>query len=378
MRAGHSAVHRRRFSWRGVVWMFIYPQRNARTGLTLSGLLVISLAIAIGVAAYNASSNILFLTLSLILGCIILSGILSWLNFRGLTWRIEATPPWRVGTDHPVTLVIRNEKRFLPSYAFWFEIRLARGGEVRELALKQRLDPETEIRLETTLRPSHRGAEQIELISIHSLFPFGFLRKGMALDSTESVTVWPAPVEYRRLGVHAWQRTPAAELTKRVGQGGDLLALRRYQLDDSHRQIHWKASARLRQLMVRQTAAETGQGFSLWVDTSGNRWPRPEQFELLCSLAATIAEDLFTAGRLRSAGVGLQPPHPVRRVRELELFLDQLSLAGPTPVAEGIEYDETRRWEPFPPGARRNLLVFEPDGTRGVLAKVNGETAATA
>ena len=247
--------------------------------------------------------------------------------------------------------------------------------EVRELALKQRLDPGADARLETTLKPTHRGAEQIELLSIHSLFPFGFLRKGMALDIMEPVTVWPAPAEYRRHGVHAWQRTPVAELTKRIGQGGDLLALRRYQLDDSHRQIHWKASARLRKLMVRQTAAETGQGFSLWVDTSAGRWTRAEQFELLCSLAATLAEDLFTAGRLRSASVGNEPMRPIRRVRELELFLDRLSLA-----TFGSPDDEARQGAG---GVRvtaghRNVLVFEPDGARGVLAKVNGEIAATA
>ena len=358
--------------------MFIYPQRNARTGLTLSGLLVISLAIAIGVAAYNAASNILFLTLSLILGCIVLSGVLSWLNFRGLTWRIEAVPPWRAGTDHPVTVVVRNEKRFLPSYAFWFELRLGRGTDVRELALRQRLDPGADARLETTLRPMNRGAEQIELVSIHSLFPFGFLRKGLALDIVEPVTVWPAPIEYRRHGVHAWQRTPSAELTKRVGQGGDLLALRRYQLDDSHRQIHWKASARLRKLMVRQSAAETGQGFSLWVETAAERWTRAEQFELLCSLAATLAEDLFTAGRLRSASVGPSPLQPIRRVADLELFLDQLSLATlATPAEDGRRENVPGRGA-GPLGGHRNLLVFEPDGTRGVLAKVNGEIAATA
>ena len=376
VRVWHGSTHRRRFSWRGVLWTLIYPQRSQRTGLTVSGLLVISLAMAIGVAAYNAASNILFLTLSLILGCIILSGVLSWLNFRGLTWRVEATPPWRAGQDHVIALVVKNEKRLLPSYAFWFEVRLANGGETRELTLKQRLDPGAEARLETTVRPASRGEDQIELVSIGSLFPFGFLRKAMMLDVSEAVTIWPAPIEYRRHAVAAWQRTPSAEAMKRVGQGGDLLSLRRYQMDDSHRQIHWKASARLRQLMVRQMAAETGQGFSIWVDTSADQWPRAEQFELLCSLAATLAEDLFTAGRLRAAGVGQGALLPVRRLRELEVFLDQVSLAKPV-KAEGSQLRQaaavkTQR------SAGRNLLVFEPDGARGVIARVNGETAATA
>jgi uncharacterized protein (DUF58 family) len=369
---------RHRFSWRGVLWMLLYPQRNQRSGLTLSGLLVIALAMAIGMAAYNSASNILFLTLSLVLGCIILSGVLAWINFRGLHWRLEIEPPWRAGHEQVVALVVRNGKGFLPSYALTFEVRLESTGDVRELPLRERLDPGAEIRLETTLRPRRRGEDRVELVAIGSLFPFGFLRKGIPIGAEETVIVWPSPVEYRRHPVPAWQRAAVGESVRRLGQGGDLLSLRRYQSDDSHRQIHWKASARLRQLMVRQTAAETGQGFSLWVDTSMDRWPRPEQFELLCRFAATLAEDLFTAGTLRTASVGRDAPAPIRRLRDLELFLDRLALAQATPAAPRVGAEQAGRSSGLPARSGTNLLVFQPDGARGVVASLHGERAASA
>lgn len=387
-----------RFSPRGLLWWLIFLRRTQRTGLTLSGLLLILLAIGVGTAAYNSANNILFLTLSLLLACIILSGVLSAVNLRGLEWRIEIEPPVRAGQEHPLALVLRNRKRFLPTYSVWFELRVRRSGQTHELPLRERLDAGAEVRLELPIVLPARGRETLELTSLGSLFPFGFLRKGLYAGTVREVTVWPAPVEYRRHAAAAWQRVATGELVRRVGQSGDLLALRRYQMDDSHRQIHWKASARLRQLMVRQMSAESGQGFTLWVDLSAERWPRPEQFELLCSFAATLGEDLFTAGKLRAVGLTGTPILPVRGLRDLESFLDRLAVAcpevapvrpAPVPTTAGrpslprLPGSTASPWvaaaEPGPHARDgRNLLTFAPDGVRSVSAYLHGERAATA
>ena len=62
------------------MWSILYPRRRQRFLPTLSGTLLITVTIGIGVAAYNTSNNILFITLSLLLSCLILSGLLSWMN----------------------------------------------------------------------------------------------------------------------------------------------------------------------------------------------------------------------------------------------------------------------------------------------------------
>jgi uncharacterized protein (DUF58 family) len=375
---------RRQFSWRAILWLLVFPQRSQRTGLTLSGLLLIVISMAIGTAAYNSANNILFLTLSLLLGCLILSGVLSWLNFRGLSWRLEAEPPLRVAQDHGVALVLRNQKSFLPCYGVWFELEVASSGQTFELPLRGRLDPGQEIRLECMVRPNRRGVETLRLTHLGSLFPFGFLRKSLAVGLEEKVIVWPAPIEYRRFSISAWQRIPAGQPVRRAGQSGDLLSLHRYQIGDSHRQIHWKASARLRQLMVRQMAAETGEGFSLWIETDAERWPREEQFELLCSFAATLAEDLFKAGKLRAAGLAPGALLPVRRLRDLENFLDRLAVAAvenPAMAAvSAVSLPSNRLAAVEQPVflSRLNLLTFAPEGARGVAAYVNGEKTAGA
>ncbi|MFA6287534.1 MAG: DUF58 domain-containing protein [Opitutaceae bacterium] len=356
--------------WRRLLWSLVYPHRGQRVLPTVSGTLLIVVALGIGLAAYNTASNILFITLSLLLACLVFSGIFSWFNLKGVTWRLRVTPPLRVGRDHTVVLELRNRKRVLPTYGLWFECQTPELAKPVRLVLSGRLDPLGETGLEWTLRPAKRGLLVVELVAVGSLFPFGFLKKIIGLELRREVLVWPAPVEYRRFPLASWRQAGQGARKAIVGQGGDLLALRPYAQGDSQRMVHWKASARLRRLMVRQFAAEMQEGFSLWMQTSAEVWPRPEQFELLCSFAATLAEDLFRAGRLTSVVFNDEPAHPVRSVRDLELFLDRLALAAVV----------SRPYQPSTSagaGRNLNLLTFAPDGARGVIAHVDGKPAAS-
>src|SRR5215212_10855938 len=110
------------FSWSAFCWSLVYPQRGNRILPTIPGVVLIALSFGIGTAAYNSSSNILFITLSLLLACLILSGVLSWLNIRGVRWRLLLSPPLRAGHDTVVALELRNRKHFLPTYGLWFEL----------------------------------------------------------------------------------------------------------------------------------------------------------------------------------------------------------------------------------------------------------------
>lgn len=384
------------FSWGRLLWSLIYPQRGQRILPTVPGLVLIALSFGIGTAAYNSSSNILFITLSLLLACLILSGVLSWLNIRGLQWRLRLSPPLRAGHDTVVALELRNRKRFLPTYGLWFELLARRvepagrqraettvtasGAEVRaalagadaaekrdRLALASRLDPRGEGRVEWVFKPEQRGRLRVELVSVGSLFPFGFLRKDIGTGLVAETVVWPAPVTYRRHTVAALRRATGGERVARAGTSGDLLALRRYTMGDSHRLIHWKASARTGTLLVRQFAAESAEGYAIWLRTDAGVWTRPGQFELLIGFAATLAEDLFRAGRLLSVAIDAEAPRAIRRVHDLELLLDELAVAQPAPVATGGDWH----------AGRHNVMTFSPDGARGVAAYVDGQLAAS-
>lgn len=354
--------------WRRLVWALVFPVRQQRVSATLPGVVLIGLAVGVGVAAYNSSSNILFITLSLLLGCLVLSGVLSWLNFRRVSWRLEVDAPMRAGREHLAAIHVRNNKKMLPSQALIFEVGSTSAPSLQEVALRERLDPQGETMLTWRVKPLKRGIERVELAFVGSLFPFGFLRKSFAAKTACEVKVWPAAIEYRRFPVAAWRRAQPGAPVARAGQSGDLLALRNYQSGDSHRQIHWKASARLRKLVVRQFSADNEANFTLWFTAPGSVWKKGAQFETLCSLAATLAEDLFKLGRLDAIIIGREPVNQIRGVRDLESFLDRLALLQP-------ETDENAPNVTRP--AFKNVLTFAPEGVQGVIAYVDGEIAAT-
>ena len=397
---------RRRFTWSGLLWALVYPQRGHRIVPTIPGVLLIGLSMGIGTAAYNSSSNILFITLSLLLACLILSGVLSWLNLLGVAWRLRLAAPLRAGHEAVVALELRNRKSFLPTYGLWFELAAqtedgsqpqraestvtARGLDVREMlaqadaavtrgrmALRSRLEPAGDVRLEWICKPDRRGMLRVDLVSVGSLFPFGFLKKDVGTTLSAHAVVWPAPVEYRRHSVVSARRPIGGERMARAGSGGDLHALRRYAVGDSHRLIHWKASARTQTLLVRQFAAESAEGFSLWLQTESDVWPRPEQFELLVSFCASLAEDLFRAGRLTGVAIDDDLPSAVRRVHDVESFLDRLAVVQRTELTGSHGRTDAASRREGELRGRKNVMTFAPDGARGVVAFVDGERAAS-
>ncbi|MBI5381466.1 MAG: DUF58 domain-containing protein [Opitutae bacterium] len=392
----------RRF-WRRLLWSLVFPRARQRIQPTVSGTILIALALCIGTAAYNSANNILFITLSLLLACLVLSGVLSWLNLRGIRWRLQAEPPWRVGEETTVALALHNGKRVLPTYGLWFDFKAvpetpvaedappataARPKRTRERPLREilaaadravtrgrrylgdRLPPGGDVPLHWNFTPMRRGRVQLAVENVGSLFPFGFLRKSHALDLCRDLVVWPAPVEYRRWGGVAARLPSPGERIRRTGNSADLLALRRYAPGDSHRLIHWKASARTRQLLVRQFGAESQEGYALRFEPAAELWPRAEQFELAVSFAGTLAEDLFRAGRLQAVALGAEPPFAVRRGADLETFLDRLAVVERTPGPASALSTGTA------PG-HRNLITFAPEGARTVAAYVDGQKTAS-
>ncbi len=367
----HGAGGRRRFrwsewSWVELLWGLLLPAKRQRVLPTMPGLVLVAMVLAIGMAAYNTGNNILFITLALLLASLVLSGVLAWLNFSGTEWRLRARPPFRVGQEAVVAVELRNTKRVLPTYALWFDLAARRTGANSRLFLRRRLEVGGVDRLEWCFRPTRRGVETLAIEGVGSLFPFGFLRKTLGADVRREVRVWPEPVTVAFVGAAVARFQMESEEVARPGSGQDLLSLRRYRPGDSHRHIHWKASARVRQLLVRQNATEGAATFGLWLESAAAMWPRPEQFELLCRFAGSLAEDLFRLGRLDSVAVDAEAPLLVRRIRDVETWLDRLALLEP---GTGVG----RRGGPRVRGA---LITFEPEGERGVRARLGHDIAA--
>lgn len=375
------------------LWSLLLPGTADRAEPTVSGVVLFLLCLGVGMAAYNSANNILFITLSLLLGSLVLSGVLSWLNLRKVHIGLQLAFPYRAGEPATIELVLENRKRLLPSHNLWCNLVIEPVSGPRpdaspkslweSLKAAARSNPEREVARvplgrglmagETRLlvwswTPPHRGRWRIRLDSVGSLFPFGFLRKHVSLMLSEELLVWPAPLSLDAPTSAATGSTQSGRRTTRKGEGGDLLALRPYEPGDSHRLIHWKASARQRQLMTRQCAAESHEAYVLHFDSDASLWPESASFETAVRLAATLAEQLQAASRLRRLSIDGETPVSVRRFSDLENWMDRMACIMPSQDSGLPALDQRGR----------GIIRIRAHGPRGAAAYVDGRQLSTA
>lgn len=333
----------------------LIPARLQKTKLTLTGWMLIIVALGIGSAAYNTASNILFMTLSLMLSSLVLSGILSFINFRKLEWNLIAPKHLQVGEVGVAELELINKKSVFPTMSICFRVGLSEQTKESNLYMSRALPAGESSRLEWTFQPERRGACQIRLHGVGSKFPFGFLDKSFGSTQEQLVLVWPAPVDYHFSPTAAGRRYLSGTSRRAAGAGSDLLNIREYVQGDPPRLIHWKASARLNKLMIRQLAQEGESGFHIKLDPDHRSWSGL-QFEHLCSAVCSLADDLFHLGRLESVAIIGEDRMLIRSMRDLHSFFDSLATLSLS-ATENISREEN---------SVQNQVTFRPLGESGV------------
>lgn len=356
-------VGRFRNFWKLVVSLVVPPDAQ-KTAPTTTGWILILLSMGIGMAAYNTSSNILFMTLSLLLSSLILSGVLSVMNFKGTRWRLHLPSHFRAGEPARMQIEVKNEKRFLPTYSIWFNVRGEDDAKTERIFLRKRLETGKQEFLDWFYTPKERGIAKLEISGIESKYPFGFLRKSVGGATRKSVRVWPERIGYQWTEPPGQERHLHGDSLRKVGTGADLIGLREYRRGDPPRNVHWKASARLQKLMVREMSDEAESGLILFLETAASIWRHPQQFNRVCRLAGTVAEDLFRVDRLKAIALNDEPLKLVKRLNDLHQFLDRLSVLEPS-----------TRYQPGRDPVGNHVISFRPDGETGVTLYVSGNEA---
>ncbi|MDX2185951.1 MAG: DUF58 domain-containing protein [Opitutaceae bacterium] len=337
--------------------------RYERSRLTAAGALFVGITLALGTAAYNASNNLLFLALSLLLSCLILNGVLAWVNFGGAAWRLRIPARMRAGEASRCAIEVANARRWTPLCALFFEVKWQESKDARWIGLRQALAPQSTTLLTWDQTPTRRGRAQLTLGRVGSLFPFGFLRKAVLAETETEVLVHPARVSYSQLGVELRVNDPGLRSSSHRGEGTDLLTLRPYRPGDAPKSVHWKATARSGRLIVRDTAQDTDGQVEIRFDLSSDLWTA-EQFEQALSFAATLAEDLHRAGRLRSFRFAGQRSMPIRKPSDFQQLLDDLAVVTPS----------SKPPEP-PPHSAASVISFLPKPGR-IEAILHGKPIA--
>jgi uncharacterized protein (DUF58 family) len=301
-------------------WRPFRPRRTIWP--TRDGWWCLFVIIGLGVAAINTGNNLLYLLVSLLLSLIVVSGVLSEQSMRGL--RLDADAPGEIFAGEPALFgaVLANRKRWLTSYSITLEL-LTRGGPTRFIYMP-RLEAGRDRLLtwEETLRA--RGRHRLAGVRLTTRFPFALFLKAGRVTLNREVLVFPA---VRPISPEALLRLVGAgtSAVRQRGRGHDLYNLRAYRAGDDPRLIHWRSSAKVDSLLVREMEAETTEDTRLVLAGTGGR--SAERLEAALSEAASIAVHLARAGagvELVGAGLfvplGHGPGHARRILTALALY----------------------------------------------------------
>jgi len=260
--------------------------------ITKVGLWYVLLSVVVAVAATNTGNNTLYMVLALMLASLVVSGVASRHNVRGLRVAVEA--PGEVFAHRPfqVRFEIRNQGRLLPRWLLL--LSLERHGQPRLVPF---LPPGDSGRGDLEMLASRRGRLALPAVHLASLFPFGLFRKGARHRVDLEVMVFPELFDAAsRRSLEAGRHGEGAP--RKAAWGHDLHALRSFRQGDDPRAIHWKQTARTGDLVYMEREAEAGRRLSILFDNGVGSLDAAsaERFESLVSEAATAAVDHLGRG----------------------------------------------------------------------------------
>jgi len=274
---------------------------------------------------------------------ILMSGLLSSICLAGVELHLEMPEHIFAGQSERATVVLQNEKLTVPSFSLMVEAVKPKNRDAAAAMLLSKIYfpylPRKESMSERVpVTFPQRGLYRQDAFRIVTRFPFGFLEKARRLEMKKEVLVYPSVETLADFSeVLAGIEGSLESMSK--GRGQDLYALRGYLPTDSARHVHWKASARLGSLMVREFTREEDFRILLVLDphlppetpvpASGEA--RNPRFEKAVTLCAGLAWHFFERGTpLQYRSPGFDTPRGVPRDGIFSI-LEHLARVQPLP-----------------------------------------------
>jgi uncharacterized protein (DUF58 family) len=203
------------------------------------------------------------------------------------------------------------------------------GGRPVELIIPP-VPPRREVTVDYRFIPLRRGELHLGPVTLERRDPWGLFVRRASASAELTVLVHPRvlPVDITLAGNRIGQEGGTAD--RDVLGSNQFHTLRDYVVGDELRQIHWRSSARVGKLMVKQLVDNPLPRALVVLDTEIRSYGREEDFEQAVDAAASIGSAIVQAGlpvSLRTTGDdgGVE----ILRVEDLTRLLDALALSNP-------------------------------------------------
>lgn len=250
--------------------------------------------------------NLLFVLSGMLAGPLILSLRSVATALRGL--QASRTLPQGVcaGESLAVEMQLQNTRRRVGGFAVTVEdsMGLAAAGEERHSVFFPYVAAGELRKRVYHARPERRGRYAVGPLRITTRFPFGLVQREIVTGGSDSLLIYPRMGRLTRLWTA--RRHEAFEGGRRQRQRysraeGEYYGVREWREGDSRRSIHWRSSARLGRLVVRQPEQPHTRDMAILVDlyapghagNAGNAGGDDlQRVERIISFAATVAADV--------------------------------------------------------------------------------------
>lgn len=324
-------------------------------------------------------SNLLLLVFAVMAGPFVMNGWFTFTMLRQLRVRREAPPRAMAGESFTVNVVLENRKSWLTVWLMTVQDsilghRLAMTPEVLFL----RVPPSSSRQGSYRLRLPGRGRYELSHLSVTTRFPLGLVQRGVGIDAPEQILVYPRlgrlHADWRKLLQHSMELVSHARSTAGTFRD-EMHRLREYRTGDDPRMIHWRTSARLNELMVREYHETRDRDLLIVMDAWTSARPSEAELERVergLSFAASLCVDYLRYSRQSSLSVILLGKSRVdwsgdAGEHQIDALLDGFALLEPT--SERLPHDMLQELESEVSRRRRTVLVTtRPDMIRNELA----------
>ena len=246
-----------------------------RLKFTREGKFFVGITLGVGFAAINTANNLLYLLLGMLLALIVVSGIMSELSLRDLTVLRRLPLRAQVGRAHLVEIEVYNHKRRVPSYAIEVEdLRAGQPADKRCFFLK--ISPKSAQVAAYRRTPTRRGRDVHVGFRIATRFPFGLFEKSREVPADGDLVIYPA-VDPVQLAATGQGRSPGADTMVGRGRGEEFVGVKLMRDGEDPRDVHWRKSAAVGQMVMRERAREMRPDVTLTLDAirpvgAGDEW----------------------------------------------------------------------------------------------------------
>ena len=334
------------FAMRGIIldWLFGKQRRTApgRTReivrLPREGLVYLVIMVVMALGSLLGRDNLLMLVFAMMAGPYVVNGWIVSAMLKKV--RVERSVPPRAiaGEPVPIEISLANNKRVFSSRLMAVQDRVYNSDEVLEPAvLFLRVPPRERRRATYVVHLMRRGEYKFGPFYTSSRFPLGLGERGRLEHAGDRILVHPT-IGRISSGWKTATLTGSELVQQQRGATGpfddEFHRIREYRQGDNPRAIHWRTSARMNELMIREFEQSRDHHLVILLDlfqqdrTMENR----ANLEMAISFAATLSVEHVRDTREARLGIALSSDtitdiEGPARASTLEAILDALALA---------------------------------------------------